>query len=131
GAWREDHGRSRVSGLPQGERLMLRQGSCLLALLLLAGCVSSPPRNPADVCDMFDQRRSWYKAAERTQKRWGVPVPVTMAFINQESAFRARAKPPRSRILWIIPGPRPSDAFGYAQALDSTWSEYKRATGNG
>ena len=110
---------------------MIRHGAVLLATALLAGCVSSQPRNIANVCDMFEDRRSWYKAAERTEKRWGVPVPVTMAFINQESAFRARARPPRSRILWVIPGPRPSNAFGYAQALDSTWDEYKRVTGNG
>jgi len=110
---------------------MLRHGAFLLAAALLTGCVSSQPRNIANVCDMFEDRRSWYKAAERTEKRWGVPVPVTMAFINQESGFRARARPPRSRILWVIPGPRPSNAFGYAQALDSTWDEYKRVTGNG
>lgn len=111
--------------------MMGRIASWLILATLLTGCVSSQPRNIANVCDMFEDRRSWYKAAERTEKRWGVPVPVTMAFINQESGFRARARPPRSRILWVIPGPRPSDAFGYAQALDSTWDEYKRATGNG
>jgi len=110
---------------------MTRHGALLLAAALLTGCVSSQPRNIANVCDMFEDRRSWYKAAERTEKRWGVPVPVTMAFINQESGFRARARPPRSRILWVIPGPRPSNAYGYAQALDSTWDEYKRVTGNG
>jgi hypothetical protein len=58
-----------------------------------------------------------------------VPIPVTMAFIQQESGFRSKARPPR--ILWLIPGPRPSNAFGYAQALDSTWSDYVHATGNG
>jgi len=107
-----------------------RAASWLLLAALLTGCVSSQPRNVNNVCDMFEDRRSWYKAAERTEKRWGVPVPVTMAFINQESGFRARARPPRSRILWVIPGPRPSNAFGYAQALDSTWGEYKQVTGN-
>ena len=53
-----------------------------------------------------------------------------MAFIYQESAFRSRAKPARTHILWVIPGPRPSNAYGYAQALESTWNEYREVTGN-
>ena len=32
--------------------------------------------------------------------------------------------------LWIFPGSRPSNAFGYAQALDSTWGDYERVSGN-
>jgi hypothetical protein len=103
----------------------------LFLLTFLTGCLSSPPSKPNNVCHMFEEQRSWYKAAEKTEKRWGVPVGVSMAFILQESGFRARAKPPRSKILWIIPGPRPSNAFGFAQALDSTWDDYKQSTGNG
>jgi len=53
-----------------------------------------------------------------------------MAFIYQESAFEARAKPARSRFLWIFPGPRASSAYGYAQALDTTWAEYMAKAGN-
>lgn len=55
---------------------------------------------------------------------------MQLAIIHQESRFRARARPPRRRILWIIPGPRPSSAFGYTQALSTTWREYIRASGN-
>jgi len=98
--------------------------------LALTSCISSPPRNISNVCDMFEERRSWYKSAERTEERWGVPVPVSMAFINQESSYESRARPPRTRILWVIPWRRPSSAFGYAQALDSTWDDYRRDTGN-
>lgn len=79
---------------------------------------------------MFEDRRGWFNAAKDAEERWKVPVPVTMAFIQQESGFRSRVRPPRTRILWFIPGPRPSNAFGYAQALESTWSDYERATGN-
>ena len=39
------------------------------------------------------------------------------------------AKPPRTKILWVIPGPRPASAFGFAQATDDTWRSYKKATG--
>ena len=102
----------------------------ILCGTLIASCVSAPPRNVGDVCDIFEDRRSWYRAAKSSEQRWGVPIAVNMAFIYQESSFQARAKPERTRILWVIPGPRPSSAFGYAQALDSTWADYVSVSGN-
>jgi hypothetical protein len=97
--------------------------------LLVTGC-ASPPRDTSNICSVFEDRRSWFDVAKDAEQRWSVPIPVTMAFIQQESGFRHKARPPRTRILWLIPGPRPSNAFGYAQALDSTWNDYERATGN-
>lgn len=102
----------------------------LVTTILLTSCASSPPRDVANVCNIFEDRRSWYNAAKSAEQRWGVPIAVNMAFIYQESSFRARAKPERSRILWIFPGPRASSAYGYAQALDSTWAEYVAKSGN-
>jgi len=102
----------------------------VLLPLLLSACVASQPTNTSNVCHMFEERRAWYRAAERTEERWGVPVPVTMAFIYQESTFQARARPARTRLLGFIPWRRPSTARGYAQALDSTWNEYREVTGN-
>lgn len=102
----------------------------LFALALLVTGCASPPGNTSNICSVFEDRRNWFNAAKDAEERWSVPIPVTMAFIQQESGFRSRARPPRTRILWVIPGPRPSDAFGYAQALESTWSDYQRATGN-
>jgi hypothetical protein len=52
-----------------------------------------------------------------------------MAIMHQESRFRATAKPPRKKILGFIPGPRPSDSYGYSQALKSTWASYERSAG--
>ncbi len=101
-----------------------------LGASLFGACVSSPPRNIANVCEIFEDRRAWYRAAIKAESRWQIPVAVNMAFIYQESSFKARAKPRRTRILWVLPGPRPSSAYGYAQALDSTWAEYKRTSGN-
>jgi hypothetical protein len=102
----------------------------LVFLFLLLGACASPPANTANICSIFEERRSWFRAAQEAQERWEIPLPVSMAFIDQESGFRARAKPPRTRILWIIPGPRPSNAYGYAQALDSTWDDYQSNSGN-
>ena len=100
-----------------------------LAAATVASCASAPPRNTADICSMFEERRGWYKAAVRAQERWDVPVSVSMAFIEQESGYRARAKPARHWFLGFIPGPRPSSAYGYAQVLDSTWAQYVREAG--
>lgn len=116
------------------QRLVITPGSrastLALCAVLLAGCVTSQPRNAGNVCAIFEERRSWYKAAKASSERWNIPIAVNMAMIYQESSFRARAKPDRNRILWIIPGPRPSSAFGYAQALDSTWTDYETQSGN-
>lgn len=105
--------------------------SLLTALVLatLAGCATSPPSNLEDVCDIFEEKKGWYDDARDAEKTWGSPVPVLMAIVHQESKFVARAKPPRKKILWIIPGPRPSDSYGYSQALGSTWDSYKRSAG--
>jgi len=59
-----------------------------------------------------------------------VPLPVLLAIIYQESAFQADAQPPRIWYLGFIPGPRPSSAYGYSQALDGTWDRYIAATDN-
>jgi len=102
----------------------------LLAVMALAACASAPPQNTSNICSMFEERRSWYKAAVKSEKRWKTPIPVTMAIIQQESSFVSRAKPERTRLLGIIPWRRPSSAFGYAQVLDGTWTEYKAEAGN-
>ena len=53
-----------------------------------------------------------------------------MAIINQESSFTQFAKPERKKIFGIIPGSRPSTAFGFAQVTNPTWDWYKTKTGN-
>ena len=66
----------------------------------------------------------------KAEERWGIPTPVNMAFIYQESGFKARAKPARRKFFWVLPGARPSTAFGYAQAVDGTWNDYLEQSGN-
>ncbi|MEE4279029.1 MAG: transglycosylase SLT domain-containing protein [Halieaceae bacterium] len=101
----------------------------LLFLALLGGCASRPPDNVDDLCAIFDDKRGWYDDARDAEKRWGTSVPVMMAILHQESRFVARAKPPRKKILGFIPGPRPSNSYGYSQALKSTWASYERSAG--
>ncbi len=100
-------------------------------LLVLAGCSSVPPANPNNLCNIFDDKPSWYKDSKKAEKRWGSSVPVMMSIMYQESQFKHNARPARTKILWIFPGPRPSDAYGYPQAKDDVWNEYQDQSGNG
>ena len=102
----------------------------VLALLMIAGCATSPPEQVDNVCDIFKEKSGWYDDAKESRARWGVPISVSMAFMYQESRFVATAKPPRKKIFGVIPGPRPSDSYGYSQAKESTWDWYQRSTGN-
>jgi hypothetical protein len=101
---------------------------CLMCALLLAGCASRPPSNTEDICAIFAEKRGWQRDVERSESRWGLPIHVQMAIIHQESRFQAKARPPRNRFLGI-PTRRPSSAYGYAQAKDTTWAWYVENTG--
>ena len=101
----------------------------ILTILVLGGCALSPPKNTNDLCAIFAEKKGWYEQARKASKRWGTSIPVMMAFAHQESGFRANARPPRKKILWVLPGPRPASAFGFSQAIDSTWKTYKKSTG--
>lgn len=99
-------------------------------LVLLTSCTSSTPKNRENICEIFYEKKGWYKDAKASQRKWGSPIPVMMAFVYQESRFHARAKPPRKKILWVLPGRRPASAYGYAQATNPTWDAYKKSTGH-
>ena len=103
----------------------------LLAATVLTGCSSAPnPPNSNNICTVFKQEPRWYWDSIDVYNRWGVPVSVQMAIIQKESDFRSDARPPRSKLLGFIPWARPTTAYGYAQAVDDTWEQYKQATGN-
>ncbi|MCY3841700.1 MAG: transglycosylase SLT domain-containing protein [Gammaproteobacteria bacterium] len=102
----------------------------VLAAAMLAGCASRPPSNSENLCEIFKERTRWYRAAKTAEKRWQIPTPVMMAVMYKESSYVANARPPRSRLLWIIPWKRSSSAYGFAQATDAAWSDYLRDTGN-
>lgn len=101
----------------------------LSALIFLSGCTSAPPKNRQNICEIFYEKKGWYKDAKASRRKWGSPIPVMMSIIYQESSFQARARPPRKKFLWVLPGRRPASAYGYAQATNPTWSSYKKSTG--
>ncbi|RJP75182.1 MAG: hypothetical protein C4522_21405 [Desulfobacteraceae bacterium] len=98
----------------------------------LGGCAgwNYKPANPDNICTIFGENEYWYKTAEKAFARWRIPIPVLMAIMYQESKYQSDAKPPRTTCLFFFPGPRPSSAYGYSQALDGTWKKYKQETGN-
>lgn len=104
-----------------------------IALLgLVAACGSgnfSAPRNLDNACSIVAQRPAYLKAMKSTERKWGIPVSVQMATIYQESKFVGNARTPYQFALGIIPMGRQSSAYGYSQALDGTWDEYRRSEG--
>ncbi len=100
------------------------------AVLLTTACATAPPQNMSDACEIFEEKDGWYDSAKDAYEKWGVPVHVQLAIIHQESRFQHDAKPPRRRLLGVVPWTRPSSAYGYAQSKDSTWDWYREKTGN-
>ncbi|MEM9243712.1 MAG: transglycosylase SLT domain-containing protein [Pseudomonadota bacterium] len=100
-----------------------------VANLLINSCTTttSPPDNPENICHIFVQYPKWYRDTAQTQQKWGVPISVQMAIMYYESSFRANARPSREKILFVIPWKHPTSAYGYSQALNSTWDDYQKA----
>ena len=101
-----------------------------ITLFVITSYAYSPPQKPDNNCLIFEEKRSRYKAAIQTQKRWQLPPHVLMAVVYQESSFESNAMPEREKLLGFIPWKRPSSAKGYSQALTNTWDDYKDETGN-
>lgn len=99
-------------------------------ILILSGCATSVPRQPENICAIFQQHDDWYDVAAAMRKRWNVPIHVPMAMMFQESGFREDAQPPMEYFLGFIPIGRASSAYGYAQAKDETWADYQRQAGS-
>ena len=116
------------------KNVLLASAAILLCTLpvLVGGCAhrQTVPSNIDNICKIFRQERDWYKSAYKSSEKWSVSIPVLMAIVHQESKFRGGAKPARTTCLCFFPGPRPSSAYGYAQAVDETWAKYKANTGN-
>lgn len=112
---------------------MIRRITAFGLLLVLAACGGGgkePPRDLDNACSIVSQRPNYLRAMKATERNWGVPVPVQMAIIHQESKFDGDAETPFRWELGVIPVGRVSTAYGYSQALDGTWDAYRDATGN-
>lgn len=101
----------------------------LTCLFTLSSCATYQPKNPDNLCQIFLGETDWYEAAVDANKKWGTPIQVMMAIMYQESRFVDDARPKRKRFLFI-PLPRKSSAYGYAQAQNPAWKDYRKSTGN-
>lgn len=111
---------------------MSRPIRAFILVLFVAACGSgnySAPKNLDNACSIIDQRPHYLGAMKRSERRWGVPVAVQMATIYQESKFIGNARTPVKYTLGVIPMGRQSSAYGYSQALDGTWDDYRREEG--
>ncbi|MEX0311652.1 MAG: lytic transglycosylase [Tateyamaria sp.] len=104
-----------------------------MALVLLAascgGGSGTAPNQLDNACSIVRERPEYLRAFKAVERKYGVPVHVQMATIYQESKFISDARPPYRYAAGVIPTGRVSSAFGYSQALDGTWDEYKTSTG--
>ena len=103
----------------------------ILICILLQSCSSSyshhyisQPSNIHNICSIFGERPLWYFHASNSARKWRVPIPVMMSIMHHESSFKATARPLRYS-KWSIE--LMSSAYGYPQAIDSTWQDYKRS----
>jgi hypothetical protein len=101
-----------------------------LIFIFIFSCTSIDNINTADSCIIFKEKKNWYKSTKKSQEKWGVPISLQLAIINQESSFNQFAKPKRNKLFGLIPTSRPSTAFGYAQVTNPTWNWYKQKSKN-
>tara|TARA_B100001093_G_scaffold299705_1_gene285787 strand:+ start:66 stop:665 length:600 start_codon:yes stop_codon:yes gene_type:complete len=100
-----------------------------IILFVLSSC-SSIPTNTSNSCSIFNERYLWYKHAKKSEQKWGTPIYLQLAIIKMESDFDWLAKPPRQKLFKVVPYKRPSTSFGYSQAINGTWEQYKKETRN-
>lgn len=101
-----------------------------ITMIFISSCSHKIPDNVNNICEIFSEKKRWYKHAKKSQSLWGTPIHVQMAILQQESGFKYDAKPGRKKILGFIPWTRKSSAYGYAQVLDVTWKQYIKETKN-
>ena len=108
----------------------MKKGIVFALAIVLSGCFSTPAREVVDICQLLDEKVSWYQSVKKSEEKYQAPMHLQLAIIYQESHFASRAQPPRTTYLGFIPGPRSSSAYGYAQAKTETWEWYQLKTGN-
>ena len=91
---------------------------CVTFLYVTAeGSIATRAANNLDnACNLFREKIGWRTITSEASEKWGVPVSVILAIMHQESRFKSTA------------AAKTSTAFGYSQALDGTWEEYRAAT---
>ena len=61
----------------------------IIFISFLVSCSAYVPSNTEDACQIFEGNIDWYRDVKISEKRWGMPAHVIMAFVYQESSYRA------------------------------------------
>lgn len=107
---------------------------CCITSFILMSCSSvvikksHAPKNKKNICKLFEELPHWEKHLNKSSSKWKVPKNVMMSIMYHESSFRNHARPFKRDKYGNIK--LLSSAYGYAQAIDSTWQEYKESTNN-
>lgn len=112
----------------------------IVLLLMLGGCASfnslsygggeSPPEELSNMCEILAEKPHWADSLVRVKQKYGVPQHVILAVMHQESKFIHDARPLSKSGRGLFGTRYQSSAYGYSQALDLTWADYKARTGN-
>ena len=70
-----------------------------ILFIFVIACTSNQQINTANSCIIFDEKRNWYKATKKSYDKWGTPIALQLAIINQESSFSQFAKPERKKFF--------------------------------
>ena len=111
----------------------MKRSTFLILLLILTACSggrTDPPTKLDNACTILKEKKRWARDLKKVERRWGVPKEVILATIYHESRFVADARTPLRFALGVIPMGRQSSAYGYSQAIDSTWEWYRTSTSN-
>ena len=108
---------------------LLRAAILVIALGSCSGGYGKAPGSLDNACAILNERPEYRRAFKRVESSHGVPMPILMAIIYQESKFISDNRPPHQYALGVIPIGRQSSALGYSQALDGTWKEYQQDRG--
>lgn len=111
---------------------MIKKNVFFLSILLtLNGCKmleNNKTNHPTNACHMLKENEDWLESIHRSSQRWDVPASVILSIIKVESSFVYDAKPIKEKgFFWDT---YHSSAYGFSQALDGTWNDYKIQTLN-
>ena len=64
-----------------------------ITIIFIYSCTNVKPESTADSCILFEEKKRWYKDTKKSYDKWGVPISVQLAIINQESSFKSSSSP--------------------------------------
>lgn len=117
---------------------MFRKIIIVCCSLLVSGCTvlgpvtfvdASPPSDKDNICRILNEKPQWREHLASAVDKYGAPRHVLMAIMHQESKFQHDARPLSSSGGGLFGTEYASTAYGFSQALNKTWDDYKVSVG--